>query len=117
MDNVDPFAYDNIAENGEKGEDGRKTGRPVKHEEGNMIDLEAIGEIAHASATLISMRDDDDFVTPVPQLRRQLIDVALDAAWLWEKEVTNHGNVVCGRHGCWLVPRSFSRGCSRRWKR
>ena len=65
MYNLDLLADYNVAEHGEKGE-YRGHGRlAVDHEEGDVVDLEAIGEVAHAGAALVSMSDDYDLVTAV----------------------------------------------------
>ena len=67
MHNIDALAQDDVAKDGEEGKDGGKAGGPVDDEEGNMVDLESIGEIAHAGAALVSVSDDDDLVAPVPE--------------------------------------------------
>ena len=63
-----------------------------------MIDLEAIREISHSSSTIVCVRDDDHLVPSVDELRRKLIDVAFDPAWLWKEVITDHRNIVrhCG---------------------
>lgn len=64
------FSYDDVAENRKEGEDSRHGRFAVDHEEGNMVDLEAIGEIADSSPTLISMGDNDYLVTSVDEFGR-----------------------------------------------
>lgn len=100
MNDIDALAQDDVAEYGEEGKDGRKTGGPVNDEEGNVINFESIGEISYSCPALISVRDDDDLVAPVPEFAGQLVNVALDSSWLWKEEVANHSDVVCGRHCC-----------------
>lgn len=106
---VDALAQDDVAENGKEGEDSRKAGRPVENKKGHVVDFKTIGEIAHAGAALVSVGDDDDLVAAVSEFGRQLVNVALDTARLREKEIANHGNVVCGRHGCGLGREASSR--------
>lgn len=65
--NIDALAQDDVAKNREEGEDGGEAGGPVNDEKRDMVDLESIGEIAHASTAVIRVSDDDDFVSPVPE--------------------------------------------------
>lgn len=65
VDNLDSFSDDNIPEDRKEGEDGWKGGFAVDDEEGDVVDLEAIGEISDAGSAFVGMRDDDDFVAAV----------------------------------------------------
>lgn len=40
-----------------------------------MVDLEAIGEIADATARWVGMGDDDDFMAAIGEFRGELVDV------------------------------------------
>lgn len=62
-----------------------------------MVDLEAIREVSHSGSPFVCMRDDDDLVAAVDELRGELVDVAFDSSWLGEEEVADHSNIV--RHG------------------
>lgn len=109
VDDVDALAQDNVAEDGKEGEDGREAGGAVEDKKWDVVNLEAVGEIAHAGAALVGVGDDDDLVAAVSEFGRQLVNVALDTARLREEEIANHGNVVCGRHGCGLGRGASSR--------
>ena len=67
MHDLDPFAYDDVAENGEEREDSGEGGLTVNDEEGHIVDLEAIGEAPHTCSTGIGVRDDYDFVTTIDE--------------------------------------------------
>lgn len=97
VDDVDVLADDDVAEDWEEGEDGGQGGGAVDDPEGHVVDLEAVGQVAHALAVFVGVRDDDDLVAAVDEALRQLVDVALDAAGLREEEVADHGDVVRGR--------------------
>ena len=70
MDNIDLLSDDDIAEYWEKGEDGRKCRFAVDDKEGNVVDLQSIREITHTGTALISMGNDDDFVTTIDEFLR-----------------------------------------------
>ena len=59
-----------------------------------MVDLEPIRKVAYTCTTFVCMCDDDNFVPPIDELCGELINMALNAAWLGEKEVADHGDVV-----------------------
>ena len=95
MDNFNLLTNADVAEDGETGKDGGERGLAVDDEKGDVVDLEAVGEIANALAVVVGVRDDDDLVAAVDEFGRQLVDVGLDAAWLRKEEVARHGDVVC----------------------
>lgn len=107
VDNLDALADADVPQHGEEGEDGGEGGVAVDDEEGHVVDLEAVGEVAHALAVAVRVRDDDDLVPAVDELARELVDVRLDAPRLREEEVADHGDVVrAARHGgggAWLA--------------
>lgn len=65
MDDVDSFPDENVTENREEGEDGGKGRRAVDDEEWDVVDLEAIGEVAHTLAVIVGVGYNDDLVAPV----------------------------------------------------
>jgi len=97
MHNLYSFSYDNISEHWEEGENGRKGRFAVNDEKGHMVDFEAVGQIADTRATLIGVCDDDDLVSTINELGRQLVDVTFDSSWLRKEEVADHSNVVAHR--------------------
>ena len=67
MHNFDALSNHDVAEDGEEGEH-RGHGRfAVDNEEGHMVDLEAIGQVADTGSTFVCVGDDDDFVASVYQ--------------------------------------------------
>jgi hypothetical protein len=75
MDNIDVFSNDDISEYREKREDCRKRRLPIDDEERDVIDLEAVGEVAHAIAGFAGMGYDYYFVAAVPELLEGDIEV------------------------------------------
>lgn len=94
VDNLDALADADVAEDGEEREDGGEGSGAVHDEEGHVVDLEAVGEVADAFAVVVRMGDDDDLVAAVDELARELVDVRLDASGLREEKVADHGDVV-----------------------
>lgn len=100
VDDVDLLADDNVAEHGEEGEDGGEGRGAVDDEKWHIVHLDAVGQVAHALAVGVFVRDDDDFVAAIDELARDLVDVALDTPRLRKEEVADHGDVVrASRHG------------------
>ena len=92
-----------VAKDGEEGEDIRECRLSVDDKKGDIVHLQAVGEISHACAVVVCVSDDDDFVATVDELAGELVDVRLNASWLREEVVANHSNVVCTpRHLCGL---------------
>jgi len=67
VDDLNLFSNDNIAENGEEGKDGREGCLAVDDEEGDVVDLEPVGEVAHSGPAFVRVCDDDHFVSTVNQ--------------------------------------------------
>lgn len=65
MDNLDLFSYDNIAEDREEGEDGGHRGLAVNDKVGDMVDLQAVGQVSDAGPAPVCMCDDDDLVASI----------------------------------------------------
>jgi hypothetical protein len=61
----DAFAYDDVSEDREEGEDGGEGGLAVDYEEGDVVDFEPVGQISHACSSLVGMSDNNDFVATV----------------------------------------------------
>jgi len=114
VDNVDALAQHNVAEHGEKGEHSGESGRAVDDQIGNVVDLEAISKVANPRAAIVCVRDDDDFVAPVHEFARQLVDVTFHPARLREEKVANHSDIVCWSHLCdaFASNHAFFRGLS-----
>lgn len=72
---LDALADADVAEQREEGEDGREGGLAVHDEEGDVVDLEAVGEVADALAIVVGVGDNDDLVAAVDELAGELVDV------------------------------------------
>lgn len=70
MDDFDLLSNHDIAEYGEEGKDGGEGRFAVDDEEGNVVDLESIGEVPDSGAALVRMCDNDDFVPTVDEFLR-----------------------------------------------
>lgn len=75
MDDLYALPDHDIAENGEEGEHGGEGRLAVNDEEGDMVDFEAIGEVADPRTAFIGVGYDDDFVPAVDELGGELVDV------------------------------------------
>ena len=67
MDDLDFLADDDVAEDGEGGEDGWEGGFAVDGPEGDVVHFDAVGEVTDASTAWVCMRDDNDFVAAVDE--------------------------------------------------
>ncbi|OKO97841.1 hypothetical protein PENSUB_9767 [Penicillium subrubescens] len=67
VDNLNLLPNDNVAEYGKERKDGREGGFPVDNEERDVVDFQAIGEVADSCSTFVRMRDYDDFVSAVDE--------------------------------------------------
>lgn len=94
MYNLNLLSNYNVAKNWEERENRGKRAGAVDDKERNVIDLEAIREIPHTSATFVCMCYDDDLMPSVDELGGELVNMTLDSAWLWKEEVADHGNIV-----------------------
>lgn len=75
VNNLDTLAQTYIPEDREEGEDGREGGGAVDDEEGHVVDLDAVGEVADALAIVVGVGYDDDLVAAVDELAGELVDV------------------------------------------
>jgi len=62
---ADVFANDDVSEYGKEGEDGRKGGFAVYDPEGDVVDFQAVGQVANASPASVGVCYDDYFVAAV----------------------------------------------------
>jgi hypothetical protein len=65
MHNLDSLTNDNVAKDREEGKDCRKRRLAIDDEKGDVVDLEAICEVSHASTTGIGVSDNDHLVAAV----------------------------------------------------
>lgn len=68
MHNIDLLADNNIPKHREKGKHRWEGGLPVDHVEGDMIHLQAVGEVAYSVAPAIGMCYDHYFVAAIDEL-------------------------------------------------
>lgn len=65
VDNFDSFAYDNVAEHWEEGEDSGEGRFSVDDEERHVVDFEAVGEVPYTCSAGVCVSDDYDFVPTI----------------------------------------------------
>lgn len=104
MHYLDLFPDYDIPKDREKRENCWQGRFAVDDQEWDMIHFEAIGEVPDTASTLVRMSDDDYFMATIDEFSRQLIDMALDAARLWEEEIADHSNIVCHLGGRCFLP-------------
>jgi hypothetical protein len=69
MNNFNLLSNNNVPKIWEEREDGWEGRGAIYDKEGDVVDFETIGEIPNASSAIICMRDDDNLVSAVDQLR------------------------------------------------
>jgi hypothetical protein len=94
MHNLNLFSNDNVPKDREEGKDRWEGRGTVDNKEWDVVDLDSIREVSHSSSSFICVRDNYDFVAPVDELRRELIDVAFDSSRLGKEPVAHHRNIV-----------------------
>ena len=88
------LSNDDVSQNRKSGEDRWKSRLSIDDEKRNMVDLQAVCQVANASSSFVCMGDNDYFVTAIDEFGRELVNMALNAPWLRKKEIADHGNVV-----------------------
>lgn len=94
MHYLDLLSNDDVTEHWEEREDGREGRRAVDYKEWYIVYFDPISEISYAGSILVRMGDDDNFVTAINELRRELVDVTFDSPRLGKEEIADHSNVV-----------------------
>ena len=94
MHNLDPLPEDDVAEDGEKGEDSGHSRFAIDYQERDVVHFQTIRQVSYPSTIFIGMSDNDDFVPSIYKLSRELIYMAFDSSCLREEEVANHCNIV-----------------------
>lgn len=70
--NLDAFAYHNVSKYWEEGEDSGKGSLAVDDEEGYVVHLEAVRQIAHTCPAGVCVCDNYDFVTTIDEFLEQV---------------------------------------------
>jgi hypothetical protein len=70
VNNVNVLSNNDIPEYREEREDGREGRFTVDDEEWDVVDLESIGKVTDSSPSLVCMRNDDYFVSPIDEFLR-----------------------------------------------
>lgn len=68
MDDLDALPDADVAEDGEEREDGREGRLAVHNQEGDVVDLEAICEVADTLSVIVGMCDYNDLVAAIDKL-------------------------------------------------
>ena len=67
VDDFNLLSQDDVAEDGEEGEDGRERRPAVHHQERDMVHFQAIRQVPYSCAAWIGVGDDDDLVAAVDE--------------------------------------------------
>ena len=84
----------NVAKDWKEREDGRHGRLSIYDEEGNMVYLEAVGEISDSTTTFVGVSDYHHLMTSIDKLGGKLVDMTFNAAGLRKKEIADHGDIV-----------------------
>ena len=74
MDDLDSFAYNDIAEDWKEGEDGRESSLAVYDEEGDIVDLQSIRKVSNTCTAGVCVSDNYDFVSAVNEFLGKVSD-------------------------------------------
>ena len=66
----------------------------VKRHDGQVVNLEPVGEIPHALSISIIMRDDNHLVSAFDQTKGEMIQMCFNATHVREEEVGYHANTM-----------------------
>jgi hypothetical protein len=72
MNNVNLLSNHNVSEYGKERKNGRECCFAVDNEEGNVVDLQSIGEVTDSGASFVCMRDDNDFVPSIDEFLKAI---------------------------------------------
>lgn len=93
VNKVDGFADEDLAENRECTEEGRKGGVAVDDDRGNVVDFEAASQISDAPPAPIGMGDDDYLVAALHQALGVIEQMAFDSSHAGVEEIRYHADV------------------------
>lgn len=73
MYNLNPLADGDIAKYGEEGEDGWERRLAIDDKEGNVVNLEPVGQVSYACPASVGMCDDNDLVPSIDEFLGQSV--------------------------------------------
>lgn len=117
MDDGDPLPHEDVPEQGQAVEERRRRRLVVHDLQGQVVDLQPVGEVADPFPVAVGVGDHQDLVASLDEALRQLVHVALHAPHVGVEEVRHHADAVGhprrapGRHP---GPRSCRGGTTRR---
>jgi hypothetical protein len=65
MDDLDSFAYNDIAEDWKEGKDGRERSLAVYNEEGYVVNLQSICKVSNTCTAGVCVSDDYNFMSTI----------------------------------------------------
>lgn len=68
MHNLDPLPEDDVAEDGEKGEDSGHSRFAIDYQERDVVHFQTIRQVSYPSTIFVGMSDNDDFVPSIYKL-------------------------------------------------
>lgn len=94
MHHSDPLPHKHTAQQREAVEDGGGRGLVVHDLQGEVVDLQAVGQVSDALPPAVGVGGDHHLVSLLDQALGQLVDVTFHAAHVWVEEVGHHADVV-----------------------
>lgn len=97
MYDIDLFSQNDIPEYGKEGKDGGERRFSIDDGKGDVVDLEAVGEVPDAGSVAVGMGDDYYAVATVDEFllgRRGWVRVVVGDVWWWGVEVTYGGKLI-----------------------
>lgn len=99
MNDLYLFPYDHIPKDREERKHSWHSSFPVDDQEGDVVDLQSVGEVVYTGSTIVRVGYNDNLVPTVDQLGGELIYMTFHSAGLREEEIANHSDVVRHRVG------------------
>jgi len=94
VDDLNSFAYNDVAEDWEEGKDGRERSLAIYDKEGYIVNLQSICKVSYTCTAGVCVSDDYDFMSTINEFCRQLVHVTLYTPGLGVEVVADHGDVV-----------------------
>lgn len=90
----DPLPHKHAAQQREAVQDGGGRGLVVHDLQGEVVDLQAVGQVSDARPPAVGVGGDHHLVSLLDQALGELVDVTFHATHVWVEEVGHHADAV-----------------------
>lgn len=78
MDDLNSFAYNDVAEDWEEGKDGRERSLAIYDKEGYIVNLQSICKVSNTCTAGVCVSDDYDFMSTINEFLGKVSDRLMD---------------------------------------